>query len=200
MSSFPRLMAHAVLRAEPDESRRKPTWLSRLLNEMYHLAGMLAYLWIFFGVLVLSQYLTLTEHHIDYRFSGAALVNALLIVKVLLLADDFGFARRFNKRPLALAVLYRALAFAVLLMAFYLIEAIAIGAWRGRAAAASVPHFATSAGGLLAVTTMMFVGLIPFFSYTELGRVIGVKALHQILFRQGLRGPIPARDAVPESG
>ena len=71
-------------------------------------------------------------------------------------------------------------------MGAYALEKIAVGLWRGKTLADSVP--AVGGGGVRGLATaglIMAVALIPYFSFRELGRVLGRERLRTLLFRDG---------------
>jgi hypothetical protein len=80
------------------------------------------YLFIVFGLLSLHAWVVLSAESISYRFSGMALINALVLSKIILLAEGFRFADKFKNQPLIYPVAYKAVAFTALLFAAYVVE------------------------------------------------------------------------------
>ena len=72
----------------------------RILDEVVKFLGIAFYLWVMFGVFALHESVVSAKDHINYHFYGFALVNALVLGKVMLVAEDLHFADRFKDRPL----------------------------------------------------------------------------------------------------
>ena len=58
------------------------------------------YLWLFLGSFTVYRRLILDETGVAYLHYGIALVEAMIIAKVVLIGRVFGFSRRFEDRPL----------------------------------------------------------------------------------------------------
>jgi hypothetical protein len=139
-------------------------------------------LWVLLALFSLYRTIVLEEEHINYQAQGFAIVNALVLAKVMLIADDLKLGSRFKDRPLIYSVLFRAGAFTVVLICFHIIEE-AILAWlHGKPLADSLAVFGSrDLKGILSVSAIMFVTLIPYFMFTEIGRVIGSDKLWRLL-------------------
>jgi hypothetical protein len=165
--------------------RDKPSWRARLLEELRSFLVIFSYLWLVFFVLMMHEWTVLASHQISFRFYGLAAVNALVLGKIMLIAEALHFADRFKDKPLIDPIAFKSIAFTVLLMAAYIIEEIAVGLFRGKTAAESFPEI--GGGGLVgALTTaaIMCVALVPFFSFREIARAIG-----EAEFRTMMLGP-----------
>jgi hypothetical protein len=66
----------------------KPSLKARALHEFARFATMFAYLWVMFFLFQLHQYVVLAQRHIPFEQYGVALLNALVLLKVMLVADD----------------------------------------------------------------------------------------------------------------
>jgi len=162
----------------------------RVVNEFKQLFFMIFYLWLIFGLYVFSQAVVLGEKS-GGRYSvvhGVALLNALVLAKIMLVAEDLRFAHRFENRALIYPILYKAFAFAILFIVAYSLEKVLVGALAGASVAASLPNLGTeTVKGLLLIWALLFVSLIPFFTIREIGRVIGGRELWNLVFRRGTR-------------
>jgi hypothetical protein len=101
--------------------------------------GIFIYLFIVFGLLSLHAWVVLSAENISYRFYGMALTNALVLSKIILLAEGFRFADKFKNQPLVYPVAYKAVAFTALLFAAYVVEEVLVGLWHGKSLAESFP-------------------------------------------------------------
>ena len=60
--------------------------------------GIAGYLFLLFGILALHESVVSAKNGIEYHFYGFAIINALVLGKVILVADDFHFAEWFKER------------------------------------------------------------------------------------------------------
>jgi hypothetical protein len=146
----------------------------RLLEELRKFFVIVAYLWLVFFVLFVHEWLVLAGQNIGFRFYGLATLNALILGKIMLIAENMRFTKRFDNRPLIVPIAYKSIVFAVLLLAAYIAEEIGVGMFHGKTAAESFPVI--GGGGpvaLLCVTAIMAAALAPFFAFREIARVVG---------------------------
>ena len=101
----------------------------------------------------------------------------------MLVAEDLHFADWFKDRPLIYPILCKAIAFSVLFLVLYFAEEVFVGMVKGKTIGESLP---TIGGGspsdVLFVGIILSIALIPFFAFREIGRVIGERELHALLF------------------
>jgi hypothetical protein len=172
---------------ERDQKNRKRSLKERALDETKKLLEMFVYLFLLFGVLSVYEWIILAKHQISYRPYGFAIINALVLAKVMLIADDLHLGSRFFKdRPLIYPILFKSIVFTIVLISFHIVEHVIAGVWDGRTIIQSIPDF--SGGdlkGILAVGMVMFVALIPFFAFKEIGRGIGKRELYSLIFKRG---------------
>jgi VIT1/CCC1 family predicted Fe2+/Mn2+ transporter len=77
----------------------------------------------------------------------------------------------------------KAAIFSVILLIFHVIEETAIGVWRGKTVADATPTIGDgSLQAILLAAAMIFIGLIPFFAFVELERVLGAEELRTLMF------------------
>jgi hypothetical protein len=136
------------------------------------------YTWVMLGSFTVYRRLVLAEVGIAYLHYGFALVEAMVIGKVVLIGRLFGFSRRFDNKPLIVPVLFKTLLVGALVFAFGIVERIVEG-WF---------HHEGPFGGLRKIgelgldeigarALMLIVAFIPFFAFWELGRVLGPRTL-----------------------
>lgn len=71
---------------------------------------------------------------------GFALVNALILAKIMLVAEGMGLGRAFEERPLFYSILYKSGVFAMTFLCFHVLEHTLMGVWNGHGALESVPR------------------------------------------------------------
>jgi hypothetical protein len=128
------------------------------------------------------------REHINYQAQGFAIINALILAKVLLIGEDLHLARGFEHKSLAYSILYKSLVFTVFLIGFHIVEEVVVGLIRSGSIAQSLP--AAGGGSVQAILSrgaIEFIALIPFFAFREIGRVIGKNELWSLLLTRGNR-------------
>ncbi len=160
----------------------KPTLKERVLQEVKKFAGIFVYLWIVFMVLLLHEWIVLSQNHIGFKFYGLAAINALLLGKIMLVAEQFRFAESLKRKPLIYPIVYKAVAFTTLLFIAYIIEEMVVGWIRGHGFLASVPRIGGGLGGGIAVWIIFSIALIPFFGFKEFQRAVGPDMIRKLLF------------------
>jgi hypothetical protein len=172
---------------------------AKLYAELRKFLMIFAYLWLVFFVLLVHEWIVLADNHIGFRFYGLAAINALVLSKIMLIAEDMQYAEKFTEKPLVVPILYKSLMFSVLLVAAYIVEEIAIGVFRGQGVVESIPTLGGGLIGTLAVTALLFVALVPFFAFKEIARAIGVTEFRTLMLGRASkseREPVEARPAL----
>jgi hypothetical protein len=167
---------------------RMETVRQRLKHELQEWMVMFAYLWLMFGLFELYQSIVMSEQHLSFRFQGFAVVNALILSKVMLVAEGFHLAGgRQYSRPIV-TTLFKSLVFALLFIVFHILESVIVGVASGKALGASVP---TLAGGhllgIVSLGVIMSVCLVPFFAFREVSHELGEGSLLRLLFERRRR-------------
>jgi GYF domain 2 len=190
------LPAPAPLYDEPAQSSRKvgeersarqitPTLKERIAEAIKTFIQMFLYLWLVFGLLAIHQSIILSQYQIDYKSHGLAFVNALIFAKVMLVADDLRLGNRFNDKPLIYPVLFKSLLFAIALICFHIMEHVLVGIWHGRTVAESFSEIgANKLRGVVSISVVATVALVPFFILREISRVMGEDNFWSLFFRR----------------
>lgn len=172
------------MRAEPGRDAAKARSLKeRALEEFKAYCFIALYLWLFLGCFTVYRRLILAESGVTYLNYGVALIEALVIAKVVLIGSLFGFTRRFDNRPLIVPVLYKSLMFALLVMLFGVVEHLVTGWFRKQGLFGGLSEIAeTGAYEIGARAVMLSVAFVPFFAFTEIGRTLGMQRLRAMFF------------------
>lgn len=140
------------------------------------------YLWLLFGLFALHKSILLPDEGIVYG-QGFAILNAFVLAKVMLVADNFHVGENLDSRPLVYPVLFKSAVFAFILICFDLIEEVVVSLLRGTTASRGI--WTVGGGtieGILAIGIIMFVVLIPFFAFREMRKVVGDREMRDLLF------------------
>lgn len=161
----------------------KPTLKQKVYRGFKEYLAISCYLWLVFGLFLLYQSVILAEHHISFAAKGLALINALALGKVMLIAEELHFADRFKNEPLIYPTLYKSAAFALVLGCFKIVEEAAIGLYHGKGFSESISTIGGGTlEGILTLTALLGILLIPFFGFTELRSVLGEEKLRRLFF------------------
>ena len=160
-------------------------WKQRISHEMVEYAFNVAYLALVFATLTQYRRLVLAAHDIIYTNYWVAVIQALILGKVIMIGGLFRLGRSLEQKPLIFPTLYKAAAFSLLVIAFNIIEHVIKGLWQDMGLAQGIAEFIDRGPHeLLAGSLAIFVALIPFFAVKELGRVLGKGKMWALFFRK----------------
>jgi hypothetical protein len=157
----------------------------KAMEEGKRLFFITAYLWALLTVFELHRVAVLRAQHVPFTYRvGFALINALVLAKVILIADALHAGKRVHGRSMVATVCLKSGLFAIILVCFNIVEEVSVGLLHGKTLVASMPDFAGGGPeGELLVGIMMFVVLIPFFGFTELRQAIGKEQFDALILR-----------------
>jgi hypothetical protein len=155
----------------------------KTIHELWELAWIFLYLAFFFCSLELYSVLLLRDFHVKYLNFGFAVINALVVAKVILLGEYARIGRKYEHRPLIQSAAYKALIFVLLVFAFHLVEELVKRfVHTGHLAGAfSGTHMNDLVGRLVVV----FCTFLPLFAFREARRVLGEQRFLDLFFRSG---------------
>ncbi|MBV8073572.1 MAG: hypothetical protein JO270_26995 [Acidobacteriaceae bacterium] len=145
------------------------------------------YLWVIFVLFDVYKSVLVAQYHIDNAAKSFALINALALGKIALIAKELKFDKQLRPtgKPLIYATLLNAAAFSALLACFKILEEAIVGWYHGTSFAESVTGFGGGTWhGILCLSAIFFVMLIPFCAFSELGIALGDRKLTQLFFRE----------------
>ncbi len=127
----------------------------------------------------------LSEAGVSYVHYWAAVIEALILAKVILIGQALGLGRRFEGSRLILSVLFKSLVFGIFIALFGVLEHTVEGLVH-RDSWEEIARSLASAGRdeILARTVMIVVTLIPFFAFWETDRVLGEHKLFRLFFHK----------------
>jgi len=165
------------------------TLAHRILHQVIQFILIAVYLFVVFAVLALHEEVVAAKNGIAYHFYGFAIINAMILGKVMLVAEELKLGDRFFRNlffrnsPLVFAIMFRAVVFTLLFFVFDIVEEVLVGVFKGKTVGESFPDIGGgSPRGIFSMIVVITVLLIPFFAYREIGKVIGERELHSLLF------------------
>lgn len=187
--------AQGMLKASKQEAfMDKTSRKQRLLHEVLEYWVTFIYLAAFFSSFTLYRKLVLAEHQVSSFHFGMALVEALIMAKVVLIGNALKLGRHFEARPLLVPTIYKAIVFSLLMAGFAILEHTLHGLIHGKGIADGVRELLSLGNNELAARCLvMFTAFLPFFAFQELGNVLGEGKIRELfLHRRGETAEISA--------
>jgi p-aminobenzoyl-glutamate transporter AbgT len=160
-----------------------PGFKQKAAHELKDFAWISLYLAFFFCALSTYAMLLLRKYEINYLNYTFAIINALIIAKIILIGEWARLGRKVEARALYQAVLYKSVVFGLLVFGFHFVEEFVKRLIHGLPAGTVVHdiHF----DDLIGRSIVIFCAFIPLFAFRELGRVMGEDKLHALFFKSG---------------
>jgi hypothetical protein len=158
-------------------------WKENVAHELIEYAANVAYLAVVFASFAWYRRLILASYDISYSNYWFALIEALILGKVIMIGSIFRLGRSLEEMPLFFASLYKTAIFGVFCAAFTVAEHAAVALWTGKGLAVGLEELVGKSGHeVLANTLMLVIALFPYFAFRELGRAFGRERLREIFF------------------
>jgi len=162
------------------------SWKEKISHEMVEYGVNVIYLTLVFAVFTQYRRLLLAAHDIIYTNYWVAVIQALILGKVIMIGSLFRLGRGLEEKPLIYPTLYKAAVFTIFIAVFTVVEHAIKGLWRGSGITGGIEDLlARGHHELIATLLVYFVALIPFFGVKELGRVFGQERIWALFFRNG---------------
>jgi hypothetical protein len=160
------------------------TLKQRAYHELKEFLVRFVYLWLFLAMFMVYKSIVLAEHGIDFAAHGAALLNALVLAKFMLMVKAFLLSKQADDLPLIYPTLLKSAIFALALMGLKILEEVTVGYFHGM----SFTHSVANVGGgswkaIFAFTGILFVVVLPLTAFGELQRVLGKSRVTDIFLR-----------------
>ena len=172
------------------DSPQKKTVKQKVVHEFEEVAILTAYLAFFFCALATYSMLLLNKLHISYFAYGTALLNALVIAKVMLIGEAMHVGRKFEGRALGYSAIWKAFVYGWLVFAFHLIEETIKHLVEGKSFSGAVHNVRVD--DLLMRTLVIICTFIPLFIFRELRRVMGEEKFWALFLRPSNTEEVPA--------
>jgi hypothetical protein len=143
-----------------------------------------AYLACFFLSLTTYRKLVLAEYHIGYFEYGWAVVQAMILAKVILIGEALHLGERFQERPLILSTLWKSLVFALFAALLVMTEHVVHALLRHEPVAGVFQLSGGRGFEMIARFQLMLVAFVPFFAFRELSRALSLGSLVNLFFRR----------------
>lgn len=161
-----------------------PSKKAKLIDEMHLFLLIALFLAFLFCSFVTYRRMILGLPPVNIFSYGYASLQAIIFTKIIMLGKMLGLGQRFPHMCLAAIVLYKSLVFALFTLAFATVEETIHGLLAGHAlkdiTAVFMNGHSSQLGGRFMVS---FAAFVPFFSFLELGQVVGEEKLFCIFFK-----------------
>jgi len=176
--------------------KKKGSLKEKVVHEVVEYWINVGYLTLVFAAFTQYRRFLLAAHDITYTNYGFAVIEALVLAKVIMIGEAVRLGRGLEQKSLIYPTLYKTLVFTLFVGVFTIIENVIKVLWRGEGLTGGfVDFFGKGAYELLANSLVVFVAFIPFFGVKELGRVLGQDKIRALFFRsrtdQGSGNPGP---------
>ncbi len=156
----------------------------KIVHELGEYLIIVCYLTLVFAAFTQYRRILLSAYGIDYINYGVAVIEALILGKVVMIGDILRLGRGLEQKPLIYPTLLKTFVFTVFVAAFTLIEHAIKGLWQGKGLTGGLIELSEKGyHELLANSLVVFVAFIPFFAVKELQRVFGVGELRALFFK-----------------
>jgi hypothetical protein len=168
-----------------DPDTKKGNLKKKIVHEVTEYWINVGYLTIVFAAFTQYRRFLLAAHDITYTNYGFAVIEALILAKVIMIGDVVRLGRGLEQKPLIVPTLYKTFVFTFFVFVFKLVENAVKGLWKGTGLTGGLAgFFGKGSNEILANSLIVFVAFIPFFAIKELGRVWGGDKIRALFFRR----------------
>jgi hypothetical protein len=169
----------------PGSDEKKAGWKERFFHEFYEFLAIFLFLALFFCAFATYRRILMREMGFSYFHYGFAAFKALILAKVILLGQYAKVAKIFDNRPLIVPTLYKVVLFSLFALAFEILEHLVGGFLHGQGLRAGFQEIlSVGRDELLARTLVVLVAFVPFFAFSEIGRLLGEGRLGELFFHR----------------
>jgi hypothetical protein len=165
--------------------KKKGGLKEKVVHEVVEYWINVCYLTLVFAAFTQYRRFLLASYDITYTNYGFAVIEALVLAKVIMIGDAVRLGRGLERKPLIFPTLYKTVVFTLFVAVFTLIEHGVKGLWKGEGFTSGIVDFlGKGSNEILANSLIVFVAFIPFFGIKELGRVVGQDKIRTLFFRR----------------
>ncbi|MGA8408227.1 MAG: hypothetical protein WB680_13700 [Candidatus Acidiferrales bacterium] len=165
------------------ENPKKASLKQKAEHELQEFFGIFLYLAFFFCAFATYSMLLLNQFHVSYFVFGTALINALVVAKVILIGEYAHLGTKHETKPLLQSALYKAFLFSLLVFAFHVVEEMIKRRWHGETLMSAAHEIRINE--LLARSVVIFCTFLPLFAFRELRRVMGEDKFRSLFLHSG---------------
>lgn len=152
----------------------------KIKHELREMIELFVYLAFFFVALAVYDMLLLRQYNVEYLTITFALINALVITKVIMIGEYAKLGKRHEDKALLISAIWKAFVFGLLVFAFHVVEEVVKRLIHGEdmAKASTGLRLEQFAGRAIVV----FCVFIPLFAWREFRRAMGEEEFRGLVF------------------
>jgi hypothetical protein len=164
-----------------------PSLKDKVRHEMIEYAINVVYLTLVFAAFTQYRRFVLAAQGIEYTNYWFALIEAVVLGKVIVIGGVFHLGRGLEDKPLIYPTLYKTVVFVIFVLLFKILEHAIRALWNGAGIADALGTFFEAKGAqeIFANSLIVLVAFVPFFALRELSRVYGGPRMFELFFRRG---------------
>ena len=125
--------------SSPDKKKRNLK--KKIFHEMVEYWINVAYLTLVFAAFTQYRRFILAAHDITYTNYWVAVIEALILAKVIMIGDVFRLGRGLEQKPLIYPTLYKTVVFTLFVGVFTVLEHVIKGLWKGKGLTGGLVEF-----------------------------------------------------------
>ena len=161
-------------------SSAHPDRKQKAMHELRELVVIFLYLAFFFCALTTYSMLLLNEYHVKYWNYAFALINALVITKVIMIGEYAKVGKKYEASALFFSAIWKAFVFSWLVFGFHVVEEIVKRLIHGADMAKASDNIRVDE--LAGRSIVIFCTFIPLFVFREFRRVMGEEQFRAMVF------------------
>lgn len=152
----------------------------KIKHELREMLTLSLYLAFFFCALVTYNMLLLAQYQVEYWNFAFALINALVVTKVIMIGEMAKLGRRHENKSLLVSAVWKAFVFGLLVFAFHVVEEMIKRLIHGT----DVVHVSKDIHleQLAARSIIVFCTFVPLFAFREFRRAMGDEQFQVLVF------------------
>jgi hypothetical protein len=154
----------------------------KIKHELWEMIWLFLYLAFFFCALAAYDLLLLKQYEAGYWNFGFAVLNALVVMKVIMIGEYAKVGRMHENKGVFVSAVWKALVFGLLVFAFHIVEELVKRLIHGSELARASQEIRLDQ--LAARTIVVFCTFIPLFAFREFQRVMGEEPFHALVFEK----------------
>jgi hypothetical protein len=174
-------------------SSEHPGWKQKAKHELGEMLVLSLYLFFFFLALIIYKMLLLRQYRVEEYWSfGFALINALVVTKVIMIGEYAKIGRMHENKPIFISAIWKAFIFSLLVFAFHFVEEVIKRLIHGASIEKASREIRFEQLGARAV--VVFCTFISLFMFREMRRVMGEQTFISLLFSKRREGVDSSND------
>lgn len=169
-----------------DKSSSERSLKQKAMHELRELVVLTFYLAFFFCALAAYRMLLLRDYNVVSLTYGFALINALVVAKVIMIGEYAKIGKRHESKPVLVSAIWKAFVFVLLVLAFHIVEEVIKQLVHGKEIAEAFRE--TRIDDLLGRGLVIFCTFITLFGFREVRRVLGEEKFQAMVFGSGEKG------------